>query len=1045
MKKSGAKLFSGLLAVCMLLSLFAGAPTGALAAGSNETAILTGIQAKMTLLVTDSWTGTLKKAFEAAAGITAATTELSWYDTSAAVTAGDCAEPWNGTVYSIPAATPLPVVVGDTSEYYDGAGDVIMTAKLTAAGTYEFHVYTAETLSYVMARFTGNVNGTVYLERDIDLNGAEYGWPNTRMVQGQVFDGKGHTVYNLGIAAAQQNSRAGFITTFAGSTLQNVTFNNAYIINDANTINNGKVGTGIIGYAEGANERIANVHAVNSVSVCSEQAGTVLGRMVGSDAVITGCSAENCTVFGQDHVGSLTAALVGLNSQPIAVSNSFTTGCVVISTGSHSGGFISCGSGLNVSECFTDVSVYGMSKTGVFTGGLNGTVNISNCFASGFIEGSTMVGGFIGEQENAGNADVITVTSCYTSALVGLNYSGESMGGFIGDIDSRVEGATFTDCYAAGEVGTVSTAITATASQPDKVGGFVGSIGLAGASFTSCYYDKQLTAMRECGVGGNAAGADISGVTGILTTATEKTGAGLSGLPGTSGFTGFANDTAWVFDSGSANFPQLAVFRDAAAAVWGTEAAKLVRAYSRSSTSGVVLDTWDYQYDMATGTLGSVPLPETTYDTARDITSDFLLTSNASVSRWTRTGVQNGADGSGASSTVNGETRDVLDLKFQNGQYLCDELVPGTEWLRVYTKVDGAVGSRRMRVIPTAAIEAGESAVVSGMDSLYDHRSDVEMYYSTAAYSAVHYTDYPGDPDSDGYCDVDAGAISFAAGDSADGSRLFVYARRITGIDTETGAIDTTDAGGDTLIGWSDSNPLRITSGSGAQAAATYAEEFRGDAQFTNTDARYLVSYLWLLSDGRVIQDAKIIRTVKTPFDVELNVYKNSFSSDNSTLYNGGVYTLVSSPDAAHAYSPAILSPQARGAYDLNANAAISWRLNNSEDTLKSITLTMGVITKENGETVETFATTFVSTNDAPLVDGSTLTMKYVFYRIVYKDGGYYTIPESVSRDYTLRIDDAGVYSIEFAYDSYAASGMTFDDMEFDLRADVVVSSSTPT
>ena len=612
---------------------------------------------------TDAWLAKLEAAFNDATASTSTTTTITWFDTKDEIKSGRCAPSWTGKTYSLSVA--LPTVVDQVVNYEDSSNQIVMSIKLTGIDTYEYHVSTAETLRYALGRFTANVKGAIYLDKDIDLNGANCDWPNTRMVNGQTFDGQGHTIYNLGVSAAQQSSRAGFISAAAGAiTFQCVNFHNANIINNAITTNAPKVGAGIIGYTEEFTGLIKDVHVFDSLIVCSEQGGSVLGRVNALGGTIRNCSAIDCVVFGRDHVGSLTAALVRTKDVVLNVDHCFTTDCVVISTGTHSGGFISCGSGLDISDCFTDVSVYGMSKTGVFTGALNGTVNINNCFASGFIEGSTSVGGFIGVLEQASSADKIHITSSYSTALTGLNYSGELMGGFAGSVESGVEEAVFTDCYAAGEVGDVNTVITDDGTQTSSVGGFIGDILGTQVSFVNCYYDKQLTAMRERGVGLNPNTIDTSGIKGVLTTNTVKSGAGLTDAPSTTkGFLGFSNPSSWICDSANGQLAELAVFSDAKTTDWPKGYSDLVKAYSKSSTAGVTLNTWDYRYDTDTGAVGAQVLPVTTYDTVRDITSGFNLTSNKIISSWKRTGVQDGIDDNGAKVDISGTTYDVLDMK----------------------------------------------------------------------------------------------------------------------------------------------------------------------------------------------------------------------------------------------------------------------------------------------------------------------------------------------------------------------------------------------
>ncbi len=253
----------------------------------------------------------------------------------------------------------------------------------------------------------------------------------------------------------------------------------------------------------------------------------------------------------------------------------------VNSTG-HSGTFTSCTDGGDIyNNCFSNCTIYAMTRTGVFCGNANGTrgtfMNVDtdgdgkpdtrtlvntyfeNCFTSGLVEGQSMLGGFIGgvfEHQNSGKNDAVGVCvfeNCYSTSSVGMAYSGNGCGGFVGTIQGNVGTAVvgynvtttiqsnsdgrevlnllvaqpdeetgyyttntgyfndldhlFVNCYAAGEVGGITTATTdqTTLGQtPTSIGGFFGEIRYsdlylfgAGANFVNCYYDKQTTGMRE--------------------------------------------------------------------------------------------------------------------------------------------------------------------------------------------------------------------------------------------------------------------------------------------------------------------------------------------------------------------------------------------------------------------------------------------------------------------------------------------------------------------------------------------------------------------
>lgn len=510
--------------------------------------------------------------------------------------------------------------------------------------------------------------------------------------------------------------------------------------------------------------------------------------------------------------------------------------------------------------------------------------------------------------------------------------------------------------------------------------------------------------------------------------------------PGFIGFTGFTDNTKWDYSLDD-HYPELAAFSAAEATDWGDEAtAALVRAYSKSSTSGVQLETWDYGLDTTTGKfVKSMDTDEgkKVYCTVRDMTSGFDLTSSADVVSWLRTGTADSKTEQKTKALIAGTEHDVLSLKHQNYHWLADELITGIEWLMVSCKakvVDDqtVTATRRLRVIPTAAIEAGESVVVTNK---YDHADDVMLLFSTAQRMASstattqntydvttgifpdrdsaavtgandfiaqqhtlmdnvrgttdinNFDAFP--DDNDKLRDVSVGYMSKAytdppATDNAANGKLYVYLYEVDSIGSK-GEINTGK-----LLKWDDDSEFK--------------NKFNGYDTFKNTDTRYLLTYMWVLNDGRVLQDAKLIRRAKAPFTVEMNVYCGTL--DSKELYSYGAmtysgtdttgYTLNNAPkstdDAVAAYAPAVTA----------------WKAKKSTDTLTALRLTF--ITKNNSGTgkVESYTVTV----DNP-TDGTIISVPYTFYRIVYQNGGYFTIPEKVNREYTLK-QDGDVYYLLF-------------------------------
>lgn len=215
---------------------------------------------------------------------------------------------------------------------------------------------------------------------------------------------------------------------------------------------------------------------------------------------------------------------------PVVVENSYSVDSELFSTGSDSGAFISCGQSLIVRNSFTNNSIYASQNTGGFIGRCAypadarpgkmyddaGNRNIGNyfenCYSSGLVEGNSAMGGFTGLDNtyrglenmyvdpdiisektdgdqmlaipkfgttadsaktvaNSTEAGSTVYKNCYSTAMVGMDYAGKYVGGFIGLDENYTLGTTvningtnvvsngsfYINCYAAGEVGNIST------------------------------------------------------------------------------------------------------------------------------------------------------------------------------------------------------------------------------------------------------------------------------------------------------------------------------------------------------------------------------------------------------------------------------------------------------------------------------------------------------------------------------------------------------------------------------------------------------------
>lgn len=178
-------------------------------------------------------------------------------------------------------------------------------------------------------------------------------------------------------------------------------------------------------------------------------------------------------------------------SYPSIFENCATVDSEVYDIGAnHSGTFVSCLQGdIIFKNCFSNCTIYAKTQQGVFTGACIGSgdgfyypyngekklVNsyFENCYTSGSIEGNSSIGGFVGMLFDDRRAYDLTFTTpatqkrgqvvfkdCYSTSSVGMQYSGDYVGGFVGLVRGNIQAEDpserqhiFENCYAAGEVG----------------------------------------------------------------------------------------------------------------------------------------------------------------------------------------------------------------------------------------------------------------------------------------------------------------------------------------------------------------------------------------------------------------------------------------------------------------------------------------------------------------------------------------------------------------------------------------------------------------
>ncbi len=869
----------------------------------------------------------------------------------------------------------------------------------------EYEIWTGQQLRYAFTRLNTSSTQTIKLMRDIDLNGSNVNWGRvTPSYVSLVLDGNGKTIYNLGLKTSL------FLDRLVNSTIKNLTFKS---VKSAST---GSHSVSIFLQFSACN--VYNVKIESSLfyndCAATNQYTAPLVTMFDINYVTTldNCSVRNTDVYGVNHVGGF----VSIPGNAV-ITNCFAIDGTVISTGGHSGGFISCNDYVcHVRNCFTNNDVYGAGQTGGFEG-YSASTEYVNCYSSGTVEGFETLGGFLAlvksrfEDEGYSN-----FTNCYSTAIVGMENGGTKTGGFLGETrngDTAPYYPTypvFTNCYAAGEVGSLDTDVSAGRNTFKDVGGFFGvASGTGTNTYRNCYYDRQTTAMREWASGTSQS---VSGITGVFTADAYKNGimsSGLTSAAGVNGFTGFtaAQTGQWVITNDGL-YPQVAVFVNPS--TFTAENRNVVIAFSRASVSTVHLSTWEKDYE------GDY-LPETVYDTVRDLTVRFPLTSGAATT-WHK---------GGAKTQIFGTMQDVLSLSQFEGTWHADDFVPGVEWLEVNVTVDGAVGSRWLRIIPTANLIAGNFQKIYDTQ-LYDHADDVAMVYSTAQRMArsanrdITQGVFPDVPLNGAQQAIQGSApAEFAGADDsftgvytghvAPGSSMEVEVFNVLSIDEATGKVIT----GDEL-------PLR-------QGPNTLLKsKWNGHAPFNSSDeGYYLVKYFWNLADGRFISNVKVVQVIPRP-KLTINVINDDVGrTPNSTEVK------IQAKEKVDALSLSVKSAdEITMEYMQPATAAF-------QVLRPYVTTIVAIEIEREGVTPYKETLAMPATGDFA---GQTFTIPYHYFKQAVNEAGDTYISETtVQKTYKILKDSNGVYRIEFDRTSGYVDGTEYSDLENSIKLTLVVRS----
>lgn len=817
---------------------------------------------------------------------------------------------WNGKVANKNAS-------GDQTAATDPM--VIPTANTVSGGdssTYKvsYDVYSVSQLLYALKE---SKNRIINIKRNLDFNGSKYNWTppvvgkNIRIDGSNAEGDEDAILYNLMCYNANTEKNTGneirgsfinFSSSCNKTEIRNMVFQSAYSVCFC------RMGGGLLGTAppygnwqiSTGSSTVKNVIIKGSVFyngsrafLDAKQIGgghiSPWGMLNGGEASgtnftinMSNCYVIGCKIYGNDHV----CAFISRAQKGLRCKNCFVTDTVLCGTGGHSAGFVSCqiDKALHCSDCFVNLDMYSTAEAGGFAGVTGG--KYERCFSTGKLEGYYSLGGFSGQLYGGG-----TFTDCYSTMLVGMRSASYRIGGFVETIKSGAN-ATFKNCYAAGELGNYSTDSTSISSKNNKaVGGFVRAID-GSASFTNCYYDKQTTGMREwvTATANTEKGGSLPGVTGVLTTTTNKSGIGLTGdyTKASSAFTeefkGFSDNSVWEFVDGY--YPQIGTLR------WGEtfpEGSKnsLVKANSFASAATVYLDTWDSGYDWSnTGVRSKSEQAyartkedafseskkdgysahvgyQYTYDTVREIVSDFQVTrTNTSFIPLLGKETVTIEDGSG---TVN---------------------APGVEWMSIssaaYTSGLKSIASRPIRLVSLMSVDAGVDKTLK-VNEFYDHTKDARFTIvdkltddlivgmdDAKTWASLSEQAYPS---SKKYYEAVTSTTNFGASKDA-----WVY--------TEISLIE---ENGQTLP---EPKSVRVTgAGTNKEGSRTTTErQWLGELPIGSgfsVGMKFKLTYYWMLSDGRYCSDSKLVTLIPGEYTLTESVYNQNGSSNSTALYLG--------------------------------------------------------------------------------------------------------------------------------------------------------------
>jgi hypothetical protein len=408
----------------------------------------------------------------------------------------------------------LNIYPGGSISFWDNSSSLII-----AGGTYTL----VSDIGTLASDVAANAYGLYALAKDYDASAdGTYTDTPVKDSMGGTFEGLGHTISNLSIAATGASSDIAFFARVAG-TVRDVAFAGA-------NVNCGTQGvwSGIL--ASVSYGAVMNVSATGTLTCTG---GYGVGGLVGDNdqGSTIAHSSANVSLFGGGAVGGLAGVAVG------TISFSTATPSLSASQGAYVGGLVGVEKGGTITD--SHASAYDMDTAtasyvgglvGFFegkiercsagntfgigalgAGGLAGTAYgaiIDSSFATGQVQARRAAGGLVGVV--TGN---MTIANSYSTTTVNKYGSGaDDLGGLIG----TSSGGTITSAWSSGGV----------ANKKREVrGGFVGSID--NMTVTAGYWDLTTSGVdvRSQGAGNVA---NYPGIRGLKTVEFQ------SGLP--SGF-----------------------------------------------------------------------------------------------------------------------------------------------------------------------------------------------------------------------------------------------------------------------------------------------------------------------------------------------------------------------------------------------------------------------------------------------------------------------------------------------------------------------------